>query len=151
MESHITEKNSAEYRRPVQRTPKRRVKRIILEASSFNKLCKESLMVMANELKSRGCRKPTHYDCTMHICVNASERNTMLIDFLSQVLILTYAHHTIFCSMYIKELTEKKLEAQLYGYWFDSFDNKIKRIAEQASSLKRNEDGFYTASLLLVS
>jgi SHS2 domain-containing protein len=151
MELHITDKDPAEFRRPVPRTAKGRVKRILLEASSFNKLCKESLMVMANELKSKGCSKPTHYDCTMHICVNASDRKKLLIDFLSQVLILTYAHHTIFCSMYIKELTKKKLEAQLYGNWFDTFDNKVKRIAEQASTLKRNEDGLYTASLLLVS
>ncbi len=52
--------------------------------------------------------------------------------------------------MYIQELSEKKLEVQLYGNWFGNLDNRVKKIVENASTLERKTHGQYSASLLMI-
>ncbi|MGB3150734.1 MAG: archease [Maribacter sp.] len=150
MELQISDKCPIRHRKPVKTVPQRMAKRIIIKAGSFQNLFKEGLKGMAHELKSDFCSVPTHYDCTMHISVNTSDSKKLMVAFLSQVLVLTYAHRTIFSTMYVQELSEKKLEAQLYGNWFGCLDHQIKAIVENTSTLERKNDGLYTASLLLI-
>ncbi|MDA9089415.1 hypothetical protein N9K15_00535, partial [Maribacter arcticus] len=51
-----------------------------------------------------------------------------------------HTHHTIFCTMYIEELNENTLTAQLFGNWFDKFDNKIKFVAENGILMSNETD-----------
>ncbi len=103
---------------------------ITVEASSLQELFKKSLKNMANTLKSKIYDPTRHTDCIMKIEVEALNSKNLLKKFLNQVLELTHEHHTIFCTMYIEELTENKINAQLFGNWFDVFDNKLKSIPE---------------------
>jgi SHS2 domain-containing protein len=61
----------------------------------------------------------------MKVQVKTVDSKALLKAFLSQVLTLTYAQHTIFCTMYIEELAQKKMVAQLYGNWFATCYNKL--------------------------
>lgn len=112
-----------------------------VEADSLKALFKKTLKSMANTLKS-GIYNPTrHSDCTMKIEVNAENTKTLLEKFLGSVLELTHAHHTIFCTMYIDELTEHTLSAQLFGNWFDAFDNTLKSIPEHGVFMSGSPNG----------
>jgi SHS2 domain-containing protein len=76
----------------------------------------------------------------MKIQINAMDSKTLLNKLLNQVLEFTYAQHAIFCTMYIEELTERKLNAQLFGNWFDIFDNKLKFVSKNDIFLRENKD-----------
>lgn len=95
---------------------------------------------MAHKLKKGVCSGSSHSDCLMKIQIEATNRKELLETFLSRVLTLTYANHTIFCTMYIEELSEKKLVAQLYGNWFDTFDNALKSVADQGLCIEEKDD-----------
>ena len=113
---------------------------IHIEATGLHELFKKSLKLMSNKLKS-GIYCPTrHVDCTMKIQINAMDSKTLLNKFLNQVLEFTYAQHAIFCTMYIEELTERKLNAQLFGNWFDTFDKKLKFVSKNDIFLRENKD-----------
>jgi SHS2 domain-containing protein len=108
---------------------------VTVEACSLQELFKESLKRMANTLKSKIYNPTRHTDCMMKIEVEAANSKDLLKKFLNQVLELTYTHHTIFCTMYIEELTENKINAQLFGNWFDIFDNKLKHVPENGITM----------------
>lgn len=103
---------------------------INLEASTLRELFKKCLRGMADKLKNKIYNPKRHSDCTMKINIDAINSKVLLRKFLDEVLELTHKHHTIFCTMYIEELTEYKLKAQLFGNWFKEFDNKIKCVYE---------------------
>jgi SHS2 domain-containing protein len=113
---------------------------IQIEANSLHELFKKSLRSLANKLKYKIYNPTRHADCTMKIEVDAMNSKKLLKKFLNQVLELTYTHHTIFCTMYIEELNENTLTAQLFGNWFDKFDNKIKFVAENGILMSSETD-----------
>ena len=123
---------------------------IQIEASSLHELFKKSLRSLANKLKYKIYNPTRHADCTMKIQVDALNSKKLLKKFLNQVLELTHTHHTIFCTMYIEELNENTLTAQLFGNWFDKFDNKIKFVAENGILTSSETDPLnpFTSSII---
>tara|TARA_R110001592_G_scaffold223459_1_gene478940 strand:+ start:14563 stop:14985 length:423 start_codon:yes stop_codon:yes gene_type:complete len=123
---------------------------INIEASSLHELFKKSLRSLANKLKYKIYNPTRHADCTMKIQVDALNSKRLLKKFLNQVLELTHTHHTIFCTMYIEELNENTLTAQLFGNWFDKFDNKIKFVAENGILTSSETDPLnpFTSSII---
>lgn len=113
---------------------------INIEANSYQDLFKKSLLDMAHKLKRGICNKTNHCDCIMRIQIDGVDSKALFQKFLNKVLDLTHTHHTIFCTMYIEELTEKKLKAQVYGNWFDTFDNKIISVSKKGFSFNVRED-----------
>ena len=128
--------------------PPRRDSKIEIKAGSLQNLIERSLKGMAHKLKRGACSTSSHSDCTMKIQIEAEDSKTLLTDFLSRVLELTHTQHTIFGTMYVEEITEEKITAQLYGNWFDSFDNEIRSVVRSGTTLKRNEDGSYDGSIV---
>lgn len=149
MELH-TLPNKAQRRRKIQmeKIPPSTTARIKIEANSLGELLKKSLRGLSHELKPGLCSSSSHSDCTMKIKASSEDVKGLLVDFLSKVLALTHAHHTIFGTMYIEELTENKLIAQVYGNWFDRFDTRIQSIAENGHTVARSESGSYLASIV---
>jgi hypothetical protein len=52
------------------------------------------------------------------------------IDFLAKVLELSVGYQAIFYSMYVEELSNKKLVANPFGLWFDSFEKELKSVID---------------------
>lgn len=123
---------------------------IKIEANSLHELFKKSLRSLANKLKYKIYNPTRHTDCTMKIEVDAINSTKLLKKFLNQVLELTHTHHTIFCTMYIEELNENRLNAQLFGNWFDKFDNKIKYVPENGILMSSETDSLnpFTSSII---
>lgn len=113
---------------------------IDVEASTLRELFKKSLRSMADKLKNKIYNPTRHSDCTMKIDVDATNSKVLLKTFLDQVLEFTHKQHTIFCTMYIEELSENRLKAQLFGNWFKEYDNKIKCVCENGILIKSDMD-----------
>ncbi|WP_291871024.1 archease [Maribacter sp.] len=133
---------------PLAIIPPRTDIQITVVANSLENIFKKSLRGMAHELKKGGCSASSQSDYTIKVYASAKGYKGLLVDFLTKVLALTHAQHTIFCAMYIEELTEHRLVAQLYGKWFDNFDNKIKAVVEQGFKVEKKEDRYYMGSLV---
>jgi SHS2 domain-containing protein len=123
---------------------------IQIEANSLRELFKKSLRSLANKLKYKIYNPTRHADCTMKIEVDAMNSEKLLKKFLNKVLELTFANHTIFCTMYIEELNENRLNAQLFGNWFDKFDKKIKYVPENGILMRSETDPLnpFTSSII---
>lgn len=113
---------------------------IHIQASCLKELFRKSLRALAHKLKNGICNASSHSDCTMKVQVMATDSKVLLKEFLLQVLTLTHAQRTIFCTMYVVELTETKLVAQLYGRWFATFCNDFKTISKHSLSMETEEE-----------
>tara|TARA_R110000744_G_scaffold9174_1_gene29679 strand:- start:2018 stop:2488 length:471 start_codon:yes stop_codon:yes gene_type:complete len=151
METQILNKQHRHLNRNMDRIAKVKPQVTIqIEANGLHELFKKSLKSLANKLKYKIYNPTRHTDCTMKIEVDATNSTNLLKKFLNQVLELTYTHHTIFCTMYIEELNEKRLIAQLFGNWFDKFDNKIKYVPENGILISSETDSSnpFTGSII---
>ncbi len=106
---------------------------------TLQELFTNSLEAMCDILKEGGCKTISHFDCSVRVVVSAKDCTSLLIDFLSEVLSLSNIQKSIFCNVYFSELTENKVEAQLYGIWFDHFDREIKGVTYHEARVKKND------------
>ena len=102
---------------------------------------------MAHILKPGSCSAAGHYNCTMKVVALGDTTNRLMVDFLSKILRLTHLHQTIFCTMYLEEFSDTKLEAQVYGVWFDRFDTAIKEIDLYGCTVKKTENGTWKSCI----
>lgn len=116
-------------------------------APTLGKLFKDNLGVMNDILKERACDKVTHFDCLMRVEVTASNTNDLLVNFLSEILELSFEQKALFCNVYFSELTEKKADVQLFGIWKGPLNWDIKIIFDNAS-VKKNGDNIWESQIL---
>ncbi|WP_281541164.1 hypothetical protein [Maribacter aestuarii] len=81
MNLDVRDKMPAKSRKPLQRNQQNLAKRMEIEASSLQNLFKKSLQGIALELKSEDCKTATHYDCTMHVSLYASDSKKLMVAF----------------------------------------------------------------------
>lgn len=115
---------------------------------TLQELFKNSLKEMAQILKEGCCDGVDHYDCSMRIVISSNDTTCLLIDFLSDVLALSYIQKTLFCHVYFSELSATKVDAQLYGIWFDHFDEEIKGVTYHEAAISRNAQGCLETSII---
>lgn len=119
-----------------------------VEGITLQHLFEKSLWDLAYLISPGSCSLATHYDCVMKVEVSADNTTNLLINFLTEVLSLTYTQQAIFCTMYAEEITEKKLEAQIFGTWFKNYAAKIKSISNSKCIVNRKEDSSYSGSIV---
>lgn len=117
-------------------------------APTFEGLFKLGLEAMNGILKKDACQRFTHYDHTSRVVIRSTDRTSLLIDFLSEVLALSYIQKTLFCNVYFNELTETKLDAQLWGIWFDHFDEEIKGVTYHEAQVKCSEQNIWSTNII---
>lgn len=121
---------------------------VVVYGNTLQELFVNSLKSMNNILKEGSCDDVDHYDCSMKIETKSKDSTCLLIDFLSEVLSLSYVHKTIFCYAYFSEITENKIDAQLYGIWFDQFDEEIKGVTYHEADVRRNENNIWETHII---
>lgn len=112
---------------------------IEVSGRTLQELFTNSLKAMCDILKEGGCKTISHFDSSVRVVVSANDCTSLLIDFLSEVLSLSNIQKSLFCNVYFSELTENKLEAQLYGIWFDHFNREIKGVTYHEARVKKND------------
>ena len=117
-------------------------------APTLKILLKDNLGIMNDILKKGGCDNVGHFDCQMCIEISTDNATDLLIDFLSDVLSLTYMQKTLFCNVYFSEFSENSISAQLYGKWLGSFDERIRGVSYLATSVRRNEEKIWESHVV---
>ena len=69
------------------------------------------------------------------------DRTALLVDFLSDVLVLMQTEKAVFCEMDMLLLEEKRVVAEIRGYPVSGFDEDIKAVTYHQADVHRREDG----------
>ena len=121
---------------------------ISAEGFSLKELFTNALHHMGEVLQPGYCEKATHYDSNMCIQLHAEDPTTLLIDFLSEVLALTYSQKAIYCYVYFETLTDRELAATLYGKWFGKLENEIKSCTYHEARVRQEDDGRWQTPII---
>lgn len=117
-------------------------------APSLEGLLRDNLGTMNDILKNGGCDNVGHFDCRMCTEISADNATDLLVDFLSDILSLTYMQKTLFCNVYFSELSENSISAHLYGKWMDGFDKRIRGVSYLGTHAKRNGDNVWESHVI---
>lgn len=76
------------------------------------------------------------------IKVSSVNKETLLIDFLSEILYLSNVNKEVYPKVEIGRFNEKQLDAKLYGVKVEGFDLEIKAVTYGEEELKQTADGW---------
>lgn len=81
--------------------------------------------------------------------IESMDYNTLLIDFLAEVLSISDSHNAVFFDVKFKDFSELKIEGKIYGVKVDDFSQSIKEAAYSDVDIKEAEPGKWESLLTL--
>ncbi len=119
-----------------------------VKAKTLPRLFQRALKGMNSILKDGFCERFDHADCVMRVEVTGPDNTSLLINFLSEALALTYVQKSIFCYVYFWEFSGNHLVAFLFGSWFSSFDEEISSVTCHEADIRRNDKGQWETAII---
>lgn len=122
--------------------------RMVVTANSLSELFQLSIQGMSNIMKPAECDREEPYSRFEQVELKASEVTHLLIDFLSEVLSLSYVERSVFCKLSCSELTEKSINAEIHGRPVDRFDEEIKAVTYHEADVIRTNEGNWNVTII---
>jgi len=120
--------------------------RLQITASTKGELFQGALAGMASIINA-GLYKKTQI-VKENIKVESLDFDTLLVDFLSEVLAKTDISHAVFNKLKIKKLTNSSLQAEIKGQKSDYFGQEIKAVTHHGLKIKQDKSGNYEVTIL---
>lgn len=117
-----------------------------ITASTKEELFQGALAGMASIIQSQIPRKAPIIK--ENIEIQALDLNTLLVDFLNEVLAKTDISHVVFNKLKIKKLTDNYLQAETEGQKSDYFGQEIKAVTHHGLEIKQDNNGHYQVTIL---
>lgn len=118
--------------------------RMRIEADSLPLLFKAGLNGMNHILKEKHCVDDQKRDLRRNLTITALDVTCLLIDFLSDVLTLSYTEKSVFCDLSIVEFSEKSISVEISGTAVkDGFNEEIKAVTYHEAAVSQNEKGLW--------
>lgn len=114
--------------------------RMRLNGTDLADLFNAGMRGMASVLKGDICSNPGDIIVENTIRIKSSDSTALLIDFLSEVLTLSYLENAVFCSAHFNLIDENELDGILYGHPVDQWDEEIKAVTYTEASVQRSKD-----------
>lgn len=118
--------------------------RMKIEGSTLEELFVAGVLGMGNILKEGFCNQNGVLVHTFKIEITAADQTCLLIDFLSEVLSISYAEKAIFCEVEFLKLTQATLIAEIHGKRVEGFDEEIKAVTYHEAEVHGNNRGWET-------
>jgi len=82
--------------------------------------------------------------------LESADRTTLLIDFLSEILTLSYVENAVFCTARFTQISETELACTVYGVLVDQLDEEIKAVTYTEALVEKRtmENGFQMSFLI---
>ncbi|MFA5360689.1 MAG: archease [Candidatus Paceibacterota bacterium] len=122
--------------------------RLKITASSKKDLFQGALKGMALIIAGRKNIKKGEQLIEKQIETLSPEKNTLLVDFLNEVLAKTDIYHSVFSEIEIEELTERKIRGTIKGQKVKEFKEEIKAATYHGLDIVQNEEGLWEAIIL---
>lgn len=120
--------------------------RLEIIASSKKELFEGALKGMASILSQE--KGLNNYEVKKQIEVQSLDLNTLLVDFLSEVLAKSDIYHCVFRKIKILKMNDKSILAELEGKKVKRFDEEIKAVTYHGLQIQQNKKGEYEAIIL---
>ncbi|NNL15940.1 MAG: archease [Flavobacteriaceae bacterium] len=123
--------------------------RMELEGKSLQELYTLAVKGMGEILKKDFCTQSNNFSKNVTVDIHASDYTNLLIDFLSDVLSISYVEKAIFCSVHILEFSEYNIKAEIKGSDVKMFDEEIKAVTyHEANVYKDKEDQIWKTCII---
>ena len=123
--------------------------RMAVSADSLAGLFRAALAGMNATLKEGFCDNASGATVVLPVEVQSFDTTCLLVDFLSDVLVLTEEHHALFCRMDFHVLGDTSLHGTLHGIPLEgSFYEHIKAVTYHEAEVRKNADGVYETNIV---
>jgi SHS2 domain-containing protein len=112
--------------------------KILVRGKTLADLFQSALIGMMDFLKPTQMEKTT---VSRLLKIASADHTTLLIDFLSEVLLLANTHKEIYHKVDFKKLGETELEAKLVGHKVKEFKDDIKGVTYHEAEIKQSKNG----------
>ncbi len=131
--------------------------RLKIEGSTLKELFMSALEGMAEILKPGFCKNKSSGEIKETIEISAPDLTSLLIDFLSAVLTLSYERRAVFCGAVfcavkfanVAEKKEYSIQARIFGSKVNEFDEDIKAVTYHDAEVRKNKKGDYEIIITL--
>ena len=111
-------------------------------------LFQDALLGMMQILKSQILNLKSQKLSERKIVVQSNDQTALLIDFLNEVLYQSQVNREIYTKIEFDKLTEKELQARLFGHGIAKFDEDIKAVTYHQAEIKKTPEGNYETIIL---
>lgn len=122
--------------------------RIFVESDNIEDLFSVSLEAICSILISGEVDIHQQFTLEEFLEIESFDQSALLIDFLSDALVIMNKHKAIFPYVSIQSLEVRKLSAKIYGYPVDEFKEDIKAITYHEANIQQIENIFQTKIVL---
>ena len=122
--------------------------KLSVESKSLETLFQNSLWGMNELLKKDFCRNIDGTQITSEIEIYAYSSTSLLLNFLSEILMLSHSTHVIFCTAKFMTLSENYLLARVSGSKIDKFDRNLKSVSYHEAEITKNNHGNLAADIV---
>lgn len=121
--------------------------KIKVTAGTLEDLFEQALQGLAY-LLYRNYLSATVAQVTVPVKVSSIDINSLLVDFLSEVLYQSETHQAVFFRFKLKKFSNSELEAELLGRPVSKFDRNIKAVTYHGVSILRNPEGLWETEVI---
>ncbi len=122
--------------------------RMIIESETLQELFATGVKGMGNILKEGFCDHYNTFNKSARIETHSLDHTSLLIDFLSDVLSLSYVEKSIYCKVHLLQFSSKKIVAEVYGTTIDEFDEEIKAVTYHEADVQKNSDNNWETHII---
>jgi SHS2 domain-containing protein len=121
---------------------------IMVEADTLEELFTGALEGMNSILKINMPANNIDKSEVYEIMITSLDVTTLLIDFLSEALTMSYEKRMIFTGLKILELKTHFIKARIYGIPVESFDDDIKGVTYHMAKVEKNASGKWQTRII---
>lgn len=103
---------------------------------------------MASVLKEDICSKQEASVLERSVVLESSDRTALLVDFLSEILTLSYVENAVFCTARFNQISETALACTVYGIPIDHLDEEIKAVTYTEALVERKDNGKWVSDIV---
>lgn len=124
--------------------------RMKIVGSTLEELFTAGVLGIGNILRNGFCDKNGPFEFKSRIELLAQNETCLIIDFLSEVLSISYAEKAIFCEVVFFELTTTKIKAEIHGrHQAGGFDEEIKAVTYHEADVHKNNNEDWETIIIL--
>ncbi len=122
--------------------------RMKIEGATLQDLFKAGLKGMGEILKPGFCDRDTVFNIRREIRISGTDYTCLLIDFLSEVLSLSYTEKSIFCKVTFKEFEVREIMAEIEGVKIESFEEEIKAVTYHEAHVEKEKNNVWKTNIV---
>lgn len=112
--------------------------RMNIEGDSLGELFQAGLMGMSRILSEQGCGKVKELSKRAVISISAPDLTCLIVDFLSEVLSISFTEKALFCEMEDVKISKYQFSAILLGTELTTLDEEIKAVTYHEAQVAKN-------------